>query len=164
MGDWKFGSEQLEHDSALLIVNEGKNIGATFTKPKMQHDVMTKWRLGRWICLARRFPICTESKELAASEPVKSSRASRIGTLGVKVLIQGLSFHRFAVRHRLLLLVLMKEFPLVLEAPDRGPQPISNYCFSLILIVVPIQRIERLTGRVEWNVPTGDLLRAVLGR
>jgi hypothetical protein len=81
----------------------------------------------------------------------------------MKALIQRSSFHRFATGRGRFGVIPLKSLPLVFQSLDGLPQPVSRCFFNLVLIAIPIQRIQSLSRRAERDVPAGNLFRAELG-
>jgi hypothetical protein len=144
----EFQPEQLQHHTIPFLVHERKNMGAPFAEPIMLYVVASGWRV-RWNVRARRFLIATKSEELAASKPMKSGRTSRVCALGLKALIQRGSSHRVAAGGQLFAAIATNSSPLFFQPLNSGPQPLSNFVLDFVLILIPIEGIQRLSRRVE---------------
>src|SRR5712692_1246330 len=93
---------------------------------------------------------------------MKSTRTCGVRALRMKLLIQRYPFHRFATGRGRFRVILLKSLPLAFQSLDGLPQPVSGCFFNLVLIAIPIQRIQSLSRRAERDVPAGDYFRAEL--
>src|SRR5215831_3760180 len=67
------------------------------------------------------------------------------------------------MRRRLLITRSSSDSPLFLETFNRGPQPVFDRFFDLLLIAMTVEGVECLMGCIERNVPAGNLFRAAIG-
>src|SRR5437588_6706726 len=105
-----------------------------------------------------------KSEELAASSPMKGRRTRRVCTLGMLLLVQRGSSQSSAGRRWLSAGGPFCSHAVLLKPLNRGTQPVAKDVFDLALFAVPIQRVQRFTRFIEWNVATGDLGRAEFRR
>src|SRR6266700_1296868 len=130
----------------------------------MSYPMDSAWQISCWITPSCRNRIRPKSEELAAPGPMKSCRTRRVCTLGMLLLVQRSSSQRSATGGWLFAVSLSSSCPLFFQTLNSCPKPASNCFFGLVLIAVPIQRIQRLTGYVERNVAAGNIFRVALGR
>lgn len=51
---------------------------------------------------------------------------------------------------------------LLFQLSNRSAQPFADFLFNLTLLAATIERIQRLTCCVKWNVPAGNLFRTAI--
>ena len=77
----EFGPAQLQHHALALVICESEDVRTMLAQPVMFHAGGSE---GHAFVRVRSLRLRPKAKELAASEPVKSGRASRVGTLGME--------------------------------------------------------------------------------
>src|SRR5216684_1426968 len=130
----------------------------------MPYAMDSAWRFGYWIIPVRWNRIGPKPEELAAAGPVKGSRTRRVCTLRMLFLIERSAFQVLTARCGLFIVSRSKSQPLFFQYPNRRLQPLFHRFFNFCLIAVAIERIQRFSGVVQWNMAAGNLLRARLGR
>src|ERR1700740_1603587 len=128
----------------------------------MSYAMDSAWRISSWITPSCRNWIGPKSEELAAAGPMKGRWTRRVCTLRMLFLIQRSAFQVLAARRGLSIASGSKSQPLFFQYPDRILEPRSHRFFNFCLIAVAIERIQRFTRIIQWNVAAGNLLRASL--
>jgi len=83
-----FGPARLQHDALALVICESEDLRTMLAQPVMLHAGGFE---GHSFVRVKSLRLRPKAKELAASQPVKSGRATRVGTLGMHVLEKRLS-------------------------------------------------------------------------
>src|SRR6266849_2918040 len=130
----------------------------------MSYAVDSAWRISCWITPISWNRLGPESKELAAAGPMKGSRTRRVCTLRMLFLIERSALQVLTTRRGLFIVSRSKSQPLFFQHPNRRLQPLFHRFFNFCLIAVAIERVQRFSGIVQWNMAAGNLLRARLGR
>src|SRR5580693_1767774 len=104
------------------------------------------WRISCWIIPIYRNRIRPKSEELAAPGPMKSSRTRRVCTLRMLLLVQRCYSPGSLAGGRLFALSQSSRGPFFFQALNCDLQPVSAGLFDLVLIALPIERIQCLTG------------------
>ncbi len=99
---------------------------ATFAEPIMPHTMDSARRISCGITLTCRNWIRPKSEELPTSCPIKGRRARWVCTLGMLLLIERGSSHRFAAWGRLFAVSTLCSHALFFQALNRGPQPLPG--------------------------------------
>jgi hypothetical protein len=135
----------------LFVMHERQDMGAVLAQPIMLHAVR-----GR-----RRIFLRPESEELPAFQPVKSSWARRICALRMKLLRERNARPYLASGQWLLAFALTPSFSFLLQSIDAGAQPLVDRSFDLLLIALPVERIQGLSRCIQRNMPARELLGAM---
>ena len=135
----ELGPQDFENHPTLVVIEQCKYMRAAFAQPVVLDVVDSAWRLGCRITLTRRRRIRPKSEKLAASGPMKGSRARRVRTLGMVLLIERRSSQRFSGWCLFFAKGALCNLALKFKAPNGRPQPVAENLFDLTLFAVPIQ-------------------------
>src|SRR6266852_6014697 len=122
----------------------------------MPYAVDSAWGISCWITPISWNRLGPESKELAAAGPMKCSRTRRVCTLGMLFLIERSALQVLTTRRGLFIVSRSKSQPLFFQYPNRRLQPLFRRFFNFCLIAVAIERIQRFSGVVQWNMEEGN--------
>jgi hypothetical protein len=63
----------------------------------------------------------------------------------------------------MLVAIPLRSHPLLFNALNSSSEPVSDSFFDFVLITASVERIQRLTRYIEWNVAAWNLFGAALG-
>jgi hypothetical protein len=130
----------------------------------MSYAVDSGRRMIRGVILAGGSRSGPKSKEFAPASPMKRSRTGRVCAFRMKAPIKRRSLHRFTPRGRLAIANSPRNGLPSFYLLNRCSQPHGNLLFNFGLVAVTIERVQRVTCRIQWNVPAGDSCGAHLRR
>lgn len=149
----------------LFVIDKRERLRAAFAKPIVLDALSFTCRIRSGTATTPQSVIGPKPEKLTAPGPLKSSGTGRICAFRMLLLIKRSPSGRCsAIGGRLFLLTPFRAGPLFFQASDGRPQPASDHLFDFHLVPIPIERIQRFTRRVEWDVTAGDLLGAEFRR
>jgi len=129
---------------------------ATLAEPIMPNAVDSSRRIEGRITLRSVMAFGSKPEELAATRPMKRSRARWVPTLRMKTPIEWSSFNHFLFRPPLASSMLLRSHPLGFQLLNRSPQPLANFFFDFMLRTLTVEEIQCVARQVEGNVPARD--------
>jgi len=63
----------------------------------------------------------------------------------------------------MLVAIPLRSHPFLFKALNSSPEPVSDSFFDFVLITASVERVQRLTRYIEWNVAAWNLFEAALG-